>query len=420
MDLGLELLMNPKKKINGDTSSIKSGSGSGGGSVKSIRLADIKYGGSVNSDDVSQITDDDSFIERIEVNEMDDDVRSLPRQRPQSPIKVTSRARSIDESESGEYTEEESASEIGSLGSILAKGDTQGKHSRHASSHPHRMSDEDVLNAKKEILYQFSRLEKKGVKIPKQFTLASNLEDMKHEYDRMKRDKAVDNAIKFQRNAVITLTSGVEFFNSKFDPFDIRLDGWSESVHENIDDYDDVFEELYDKYKGKGSIPPEFKLLGGLVCSGFMFHMTNSMFKNTGFEQVLKHNPELRKQFAAATANTMKAQQPQGSIFSGLGGMFSNLFGGGGGGSPPSAAAPPQQAPQGNPQQASFNMRGPSDIEDIMRDLEKNDNDRIEIMSTVTSSEFTELQDDASISNLVYRKNGKKKPTNGRSVTLDI
>jgi hypothetical protein len=27
-----------------------------------------------------------------------------------------------------------------------------------------------------------------------------------------------------------------------------KLDGWSDSVYENIDDYDDTFEELYDKY----------------------------------------------------------------------------------------------------------------------------------------------------------------------------
>ena len=34
------------------------------------------------------------------------------------------------------------------------------------------------------------------------------------------------------------------FLNTKFDPFDVRLDGWSERVHENIDEYTDVFEEL--------------------------------------------------------------------------------------------------------------------------------------------------------------------------------
>ena len=39
-----------------------------------------------------------------------------------------------------------------------------------------------------------------------------------------------------------------EFLNNKFDPFDIKLDGWSEAVNENVDDYDDVFGELHEKY----------------------------------------------------------------------------------------------------------------------------------------------------------------------------
>ena len=33
----------------------------------------------------------------------------------------------------------------------------------------------------------------------------------------------------------------------KFDPFDLKLDGWSEAVQENIDEYDDVFGELHDR-----------------------------------------------------------------------------------------------------------------------------------------------------------------------------
>ena len=31
---------------------------------------------------------------------------------------------------------------------------------------------------------------------------------------------------------------GLEFLNNKFDPFSVKLDGWSESVNGNIFDYD--------------------------------------------------------------------------------------------------------------------------------------------------------------------------------------
>ena len=42
----------------------------------------------------------------------------------------------------------------------------------------------------------------------------------------------------------LTLKLMFTTLNSKFDPFDIKLDGWSEAVNENLDDYDDVFGEL--------------------------------------------------------------------------------------------------------------------------------------------------------------------------------
>ena len=54
--------------------------------------------------------------------------------------------------------------------------------------------------------------------------------------------------------------SGIEFLNNRFDPFDLKLDGWSESVHENVNDYNEVFEELHEKYKTKAQISPELRL----------------------------------------------------------------------------------------------------------------------------------------------------------------
>jgi hypothetical protein len=55
-------------------------------------------------------------------------------------------------------------------------------------------------------------------------------------------------------------------------------------------------------------------------------------------------------------------------------------------------------------------------MEDILKDME-NDNNRIEVMSTVTSSEFTELNDDVSIHNLISSKKGRKK---ANVMSLDI
>ena len=95
--------------------------------------------------------------------------------------------------------------------------------------------------------------------------------------------------------------------NGRFDPFDLKLDGWSEAVNENIDEYDEVFGELHEKYGGKAKMAPELKLLFMLGGSAAMLHMTNTMFKSAmpGMDDIMRQNPELMQQFQSAAMNSM-------------------------------------------------------------------------------------------------------------------
>ncbi len=210
------------------------------------------------------------------------------------------------------------------------------------------------LNEKREILYQLKRLEQKGYEIPNTYNMNSSLQEMKQEYERIIRDKDIDASIRFQRKMLMAFVTGTEYLNTRYDPFAIKLEGWSEQIHDNITDYDDIFEELHDKYKAKGKkMAPELRLFISLTGSAFMFHLTSKMFKESsipGVEEVLKANPELMKQFQNAAAkqfiyknlsNNDNQQQslplPQsrnsngnsnGNGGGGLFGMIGNLFGG--------------------------------------------------------------------------------------------
>ena len=106
---------------------------------------------------------------------------------------------------------------------------------------------------------------------------------------------------------MMAIITGIEFLNGKFDPINARLDGWSESIGDNIYDYDEVFEELHDKYGGETEVAPEIKLIMMVVGSAFMFHLSNTLFKSSipGMDDVLKKNPELMQQFANAAVNSM-------------------------------------------------------------------------------------------------------------------
>jgi hypothetical protein len=207
---------------------------------------------------------------------------------------------------------------------------------------------------------------------------------------------------------LLAFTSGVEFLNNRFDPFDIKLDGWSENMHESIDDYDDVCEELHHKYKSKSKMAPEIKLLMMMGSSAFMFHLTNTMFKSSlpQVGDVLKQNPNLMKQFAAATANTM-AQS--GNDQTGMSSMFSNMFGGSGGGGNPGMMSGVNQVPQQN-----FKINGPSNMDDILKNL--GNEERLETMSTATPSEISEMTETNSIRHLL----GSKKRGNKNVNTLNI
>ena len=283
------------------------------------------------------------------------------------------------------------------------------------------MTADEIMNMKREILYQFDRMEKKGIRVPKKFSLSSSLEEMKLEFDRFKLDREVDASVKFQRRMLMAITTGVEFMNNKFDPFDIRLDGWSESINEGLDDYDDIFEELHNKYKGKAKMPAELKLLFMIGGSAFMFHLTNTMFKSSmpGLEQVMKQNPDLMKQFTEATMNTMadnnNKKNKSGGGGGGIGNLVSGMFGGGAGGggglgnlvgSLFGMGGNDHPQPSNNTQ-VRPQMKGPTHVDDILREI--NNNNRVDQVSNVSESDISEMSE-------IIGTKKKEKP--GRTINI--
>ena len=214
-------------------------------------------------------------------------------------------------------------------------------------------------------------------------------------YIKLKKQREVDNSTKFQRKMLMACVTGLEFLNNRFDPFSVKLDGWSESVNENLNDYDEIFEELGEKYGGDSEMAPEIRLLFTLAGSAFMFHLTNTMFKSSipGMDDVLQQNPELMKQFAEAAVGSMnKGQQPQQGVQqpqqgvqqsqpqqgNPLAGMMGSMMGGGGAGNPlaammgmggprPSEGVPPQnnQMPR-TTSPARSDMSGPDGLDELI------------------------------------------------------
>lgn len=222
-------------------------------------------------------------------------------------------------------------------------------------------SKEEILKEKFVILQKLQTLETKGISLSKHYTMESSFDEMKGEYEYLCSERERKNSVQFQGKILTTLITGIEFLNSKFDPFDIKLDGFSESINENIEDYDEIFSELAEKYKSKAKMAPELKLMFQLASAGIMVHMTNTMFKSSvpGMDDIMRQNPDLMQQFTKVATQTMEKTKPGMS-------QFMNEF-------------QPRQESRQEPRQESRqdrrpDMNGPENINSILSGMKKNVN----------------------------------------------
>ena len=137
--------------------------------------------------------------------------------------------------------------------------------------------------------------------------MTSNYDEMFFEFQKIKKFIETQSAIKFSRRCLMACVTGVEFLNKRFDPFHIKLEGWSENVMENVEDYDNVFEKLYEKYKGKSEIAPEIELMLMLGGSAFMYHLTNTLLRGPTMPGlVAQNNPNFMASVMGAMSQGMK------------------------------------------------------------------------------------------------------------------
>ena len=234
------------------------------------------------------------------------------------------------------------------------------------------LSFEEIQKRKFDLLCKFERLRDKGIKLPKTFSMSSNYEEMNHEYERLIHHRKMDNSVKMQRRMLVSFASMAEFVNNKTgNPFDIHLDGWSENVNEEINNYDEVFEDLYEKYKESASMAPELKLVFMVASSAFWFHISNNMSKsvmgNMNMGDMFKNNPDLMNQFKSAAMGSMQQNSPGLANFMSMG--KGNGQGSSNNSGPPKynpMSGPPFSNPRDAPPRGSTNINSSDDIDALI------------------------------------------------------
>ena len=285
------------------------------------------------------------------------------------------------------------------------------------------LTPQELRMKKIELLRKLSELKAKGYELSKSYNFDSSIEEMEYEFELLKSFANKRNGVKLYKNILLNTVSAVEFLNDKYDPFDFQLTGWSEHMSVEVDSYDEVIEEIYEKYKGTGKkMPPEIKLLIVLLASASAFHFSKSTFKNLpGVDKILQNNPDLiskmmnpqkessqfmteqeinierqRKNILEKEKQMRKGQQPP--AVNNVTSFQNNQF-----------------APVNNNQQINTppvqggGLKAPMNVQDILNRLHNSDNNNSSDTQEESSSNNDRLVASSSLNSSEKRKGRKKK-----------
>ena len=220
-----------------------------------------------------------------------------------------------------------------------------------------RISEREKLRKKKMMIKRLDEWREKGiVGSHVHFNNDTSYEEVEDEYESALEDKKKKESKKLYSWWFLTAVNTIEYANSALNPFDVNLDGWGEQVSDDIDSYDEIFGELYEKYKG-GKLSPEIALMLRLGFSAAVVSFTNKALSTStpGFNDVIRQSPELMKMFTNATVNSMSQQSPGFAFANNLVNPEPTMK---------SAPPPPPIEPRGAPQQRT-NMQFTSNRPDI-------------------------------------------------------
>mgnify|MGYP003335258796 CR=1 FL=1 len=161
---------------------------------------------------------------------------------------------------------------------------------------PFHMLDEQTQRLKRMEKYaEILAIKKMGITLTKSYDINSDYDEMCFEVKFWKDYQCKKDGVEMAKGFLVNAVQGLEFLNDSYDPFGLKLNGWSEQVELGKDSYTSVFEELYDKYKISGKkIQPEIKLILMMSASAASFHASKKMAESVpGLDNILSNNPEL-------------------------------------------------------------------------------------------------------------------------------
>lgn len=117
---------------------------------------------------------------------------------------------------------------------------------------------------KLKLLSKLNDLAARGVPVPADASLRTNIEELRHHVETIERGINLKASIRFQKRLLVAAVSGLEFANNKYkSKTNLELDGWSSQVYSQLDDYNSVMERYVPEACRGSSFPPLAFSVGG-------------------------------------------------------------------------------------------------------------------------------------------------------------
>lgn len=141
---------------------------------------------------------------------------------------------------------------------------------------------EQIAIRKAQLIQEGMDIMRKGGQINCPLEMQVPLPILEAAVNQAKEVRRKETSVELAKKIMVTSISFLELANAQVDPFGFDLNGWSADISEKVDrnEFDDVMEELYEKYKGRGNVAPEVKLLFMVLFSGASVHLSKTVLKS--------------------------------------------------------------------------------------------------------------------------------------------
>lgn len=134
-------------------------------------------------------------------------------------------------------------------------------------------ADQELKTEKEHIIVELSLKKSKGYDVPPHLGFQSPIEDLRTHIASIRRLENHKRTVSMLRYLMVIGCTGVEKATMAL-LSDVYLEGWSESVAANQDDYNEVVGRIADTMDLSTSIPPHVELVVMLGVSGVLYHMS--------------------------------------------------------------------------------------------------------------------------------------------------